>query len=233
MATDNPGVQTGHIRVSRNARYSMLGSISDSTRELWIVCHGYAQLAARFIRRFEPIAESQRAIVAPEALSRFYAERAPGEHSKESQVGASWMTAEDRESEIADYIGYLDVLAQALLQNRYRDKVTLRVLGFSQGTATVARWIANGKTEPDQVILWAGGVPPELDAAHVGKLAAQSPLIIVAAKRDEFIPWERTRAEVARIAGLGVRHELIEFDGTHDIDAATLTQVARTLPARG
>ena len=230
MPSGDSRILTGHISVPRSARYSQLGEIGAATREIWIVCHGYAQLAARFVRRFEPIASPDRVIVAPEALSRFYTERAPGEHSTESQVGASWMTAEDREAEIADYIRYLDALANAVLSPLQRSGVRLVALGFSQGTATVARWIANGVTKPDQVILWAGGTPPELDAAGAGRLAAGSPLIVVAAKRDEFIPKERTAAEVARIGNFGLRYELIEFDGTHDIDPATLRAIADRPP---
>src|SRR3546814_5982443 len=95
------------ITVPRTARYYTMGEPQDQPRELWYVCHGYAQLGSRFIRRFAPLDDGTRLIVAPEALSRFYLE-VKGRTHAESPVGASWMTREDRLSEIDDYVAYLD-----------------------------------------------------------------------------------------------------------------------------
>ena len=81
----------------RSARYFTLGSPEDAA-EVWFVCHGYGQLAARFLERFRPIEANRRCIVAPEGLSRFYLT----ETATERRVGASWMTREDRLHEIDD-----------------------------------------------------------------------------------------------------------------------------------
>ena len=45
-----------HLPVSRTARYFTIGDRTQALRELWFVCHGYGQLAGRFIRHFESIA---------------------------------------------------------------------------------------------------------------------------------------------------------------------------------
>ena len=42
--------------------------------EVWLVLHGYSQLAGGFLRWFEPAARPGRLIVAPEGLSRAYFE---------------------------------------------------------------------------------------------------------------------------------------------------------------
>jgi hypothetical protein len=63
-------MQEHHFSTPRTARYFTLGSPERST-DLWIVCHGYGQLASRFLERFRPIEAEQRGIVAPEGLSRF------------------------------------------------------------------------------------------------------------------------------------------------------------------
>ncbi|MCA1790257.1 MAG: hypothetical protein LC667_10475, partial [Thioalkalivibrio sp.] len=65
----------------RTARYRVLGDPA-SAREVWFVLHGYRQMAGRFIRRFGPLpgAGRSRAVVAPEALSRFYIEEEVGPH---------------------------------------------------------------------------------------------------------------------------------------------------------
>jgi len=95
-----------HLPVSRTARYFTIGEPDASLTELWFVCHGYGQLAGRFVRHFESIDAPHRMIVAPEALSRFYVEVAGKTHA-DTHVGASWMTREDRLSDIEDYVEYL------------------------------------------------------------------------------------------------------------------------------
>jgi hypothetical protein len=59
-----------HLGVSRTARYFTLGSEPATARELWVVLHGHAQLAERFLRWFEPLVDGATRVVAPEALSR-------------------------------------------------------------------------------------------------------------------------------------------------------------------
>ena len=60
-----------HIEVTRTARYWILGEELPSPSEVWFVLHGYRQLARRFLRRFERLADGTRAVVAPEAIARF------------------------------------------------------------------------------------------------------------------------------------------------------------------
>ncbi|HBD96841.1 MAG TPA: phospholipase, partial [Gemmatimonadetes bacterium] len=55
--------QERHIEVPKTARYWVLGEDIVSPDELWFVLHGYRQLAARFLRRFEGIADGTRRIV--------------------------------------------------------------------------------------------------------------------------------------------------------------------------
>ena len=145
-------MQEHTLTTPRTARYFTLG-VPERANDLWFVCHGYGQLAARFLERFRPIETGQRCIVAPEGLSRFYLSESPSER----RVGASWMTREDRLHEIDDYVRYLDAVYGAL-QPRAA-KVT--VLGFSQGTATACRWAALGSARIDRLILWGGEVPPD------------------------------------------------------------------------
>ena len=93
-----------HIETTRTARYYSLGSTEGSVKELWFVLHGYGQRAEEFIKNFLPIVHEDILIIAPEALSRFYTRGFAGD------VGASWMTREDRMHEIGDHIRYLDNL---------------------------------------------------------------------------------------------------------------------------
>ena len=65
-----PDILEHFIEVTRTAKYVTLGEPSDGVRELWVVLHGYRQLARRFVRRFRDLAEPTRWIVAPEELKR-------------------------------------------------------------------------------------------------------------------------------------------------------------------
>ena len=136
-----------HLEVVRTARHWVLGEGAARSGEVWFVLHGYQQLARRFLERFEGLADGTRVIVAPEALSRFYKDQTPGRHGPESPVGAAWMTREDREREIGDYVRYLDALADRVL-GPLRPGPRVTVLGFSQGVATAARWTVLGRTRP-------------------------------------------------------------------------------------
>ena len=216
-----------HIRVERTARYALLGEIGPKISDVWIVCHGYAQLATRFIEKFRGIAAPHRLIVAPEGLSRFYSDRGSGFHGPSAQVGASWMTSEDRESEISDYIRFLDAVYDEIFAVVPRRSATLRALGFSQGTSTVARWIASGHAVADQVIIWAGSIPPELSREGAGKLARGGrPLLLIAGDADQYITTKVLAAQFAALGALGVMAEVRRFFGGHDIDAETLIRIA-------
>ena len=205
-------MQEHHLTTSRSARYFTLGA-PEGASELWFVCHGYGQLAARFLERFRPLEVAERCIVAPEGLSRFYLT----ESAAERRVGASWMTREDRLNEIDDYVRYLDAVYGATRRNA---KVT--ALGFSQGTATVCRWAALGSSRIDRLILWGGEVPPDLDL----KLLRVPKLLLVYGTQDEFFTPKVVAANEARLRDHGVAYELVSFAGGHAIDADTLRRVS-------
>jgi predicted esterase len=215
--------------VSRSARYAVMGSFDGPLSEVWIVCHGQGQLAARFLSRFLPLERDDRLIIAPEALSRYYVTPPKGgPNPVNAPIGASWMTREDREREIEDYVRYLDSLHDEIFSHVARERVRLWVLGFSQGTATAARWVARGKVDPDRVVLWSGLLPPELNAGSAASLARQAPLTVVFGRNDEFASSELIAAQEARLKELGVPYETIRFDGGHEIVPDTLRSLAET-----
>ncbi|MGD0483546.1 MAG: phospholipase, partial [Gemmatimonadales bacterium] len=133
-----------HLTVERTARYFTIEPAEGgAAREVWFGLHGYAQLAEKFLRVLEGLDDGTRLIVAPEALARFYLHPEPPPTGV-GHIGASWMTREDRLSEIADNVAYLDALARHVFRQIARETVTLRVLGFSQGALAAARWAAQG-----------------------------------------------------------------------------------------
>ena len=205
-------MQEHHFSTSRSARYYTLGS-PEHAADLWFVCHGYGQLASRFLERFRPIEAERRCIVAPEGLSRFYLTESPTER----RVGASWMTREDRLREIDDYVRYLDgVYAEVAPRNA---RVT--ALGFSQGTATVCRWAGLGSSRIDRLIVWGGEVPPDLE---LKRLRVPS-LTLVYGTKDEFFTPKIIAVTESRLREHRIPYELVPFEGGHEIDEATLRRL--------
>jgi predicted esterase len=219
-----------HLGVTRTARYYTLGSPGPGVRELWLVCHGYGQLARYFLRRFAPLADGSRLLVAPEALSRFYLED-PGTSHTAARVGATWMTREDRLTEIQDYVRYLDAVHAQVLERLERKGVRLMVLGFSQGVATACRWAALGAAATDALILWAHGLPPDLDLAAAGERWRRLAVWLVAGERDAAYTAAAAAADGRRLAEHGVRQETVTFPGGHELDAATLTALGQRVRA--
>ncbi len=215
-----------HITVPRTARYHTLGRSGPELEQLWFVCHGYGQLAARFLRRFRGLDDGRRLIVAPEALSRYYLDDHGGPHGPESRVGATLMTREDRLNEIDDYVRYLDLLHDHVLARVNRSSVRVFILGFSQGTATAARWVTLGRARPDELVLWAGGFPPDLDMQRAAERLVDVRIRFVAGEHDRFASPEMLDAQVDKLRAHGLTPEVIRFDGGHHMDPDTLRGIA-------
>ena len=219
-------MQEHHIGVTRSARYFTLGDSSRGVGEVWFACHGYGQLAARFLEKLRVLGDGRRYLVAPEGLSRFYL----SESSTERRVGASWMTREDRLAEIDDYVPYLDAVYADVFRSLDRAGVTVHALGYSQGASTVSRWVAMGKAKIDRLTLWGGEFPPDLDLASgpaPGRLRSVK-LTLVYGRSDEYITPKVVQAVTTRLRQHGIPYEEIPFDGGHELNEAVLSGLAKT-----
>lgn len=148
-----PGpIRAVHCQVQRTARYYVAEPVEPPT-EIVLAVHGYAQSAEAFLWEVRPALGPSQILVAPEGLSRFYRRGVEGE------VVASWMTREDRLFEIEDHCRFLDQVWH-LVTSPFRDP-SVRVIGFSQGVATVTRWLARSAFPVRQLILWAGSIPQD------------------------------------------------------------------------
>jgi predicted esterase len=207
-----------NITISKTARYYLSQEISDKIKSVWFVLHGYGQLAEEFIQNFDAISNVNTLIVAPEALNRFYWKGFAG------KIGATWMTKEDRLNEIKDYINFLDMVYSEVMGNCSSKNVKVLVLGFSQGTATVCRWIVNSKVKVDKLILWGGTIPPDINIKSSEKILEASKLTIVIGGEDEFINENQVDLEIKRLKENKLFYQLIRFDGKHEIKPEILRQ---------
>jgi predicted esterase len=214
------------ITTRRSARYYTLGLEGLSAREVWFACHGYGQLAGRFLEKLRVLDDGSRVLVAPEGLSRFYLSESPAER----RVGACWMTREDRLAEIDDYVQYLDAVYAAVFARVDRGAVTVHALGYSQGAATVSRWAATGTARVDRVVLWGGELPPDLDLSKepaAGRLRAGR-LTFVYGRSDEFITPKVVETTKQRLMQHGIPYRELPFDGGHELSPSVLADLAAT-----
>ena len=220
------------IKVRRSARYYTLGPDDDrAVRDVWFVLHGYGQLAAQFIKVFEVVDDGTRLIVAPEALNRFYVSSVDSTPAAERAVGATWMTREDRLNDIDDYVAYLDnVSAQVLDRFRANGKLPRVVLlGFSQGTATAARWVGHGSLRPAHVVFWGGLLPPDAQLSARDHPLRRAKLHVLIGSRDRFTANEVIAAEERRLRETGLSVQVERYTGGHGIAKDALVKLARSL----
>jgi len=222
-------IEEHHIEVPRTARYATLGLDTHSPAEVWIVLHGYRQLARSFLRRFVALDDGTRWLVAPEALSRFYTGAERGRHGPESKVGATWMTRDDRENEIRDYVRYLDLTAAKIL-SWLPGPVRLTVLGFSQGAHTAARWAAYGRAPIARLVLWGEHLPADLDMERAAPRYRTMELVFVRGDADPVLGGEPAAAEAEKLDGWTLRPRVLAYPGGHDILSGPLSELAASGP---
>jgi dienelactone hydrolase len=220
--TGDRGIRSASITVQRSARIALLGPQGPGVRELWYVMHGYGQLAAPFLEDFRAIDDGTRLIVAPEALSRFYDGDAQARMHKNVRVGASWMTREDRESEIADYLSYLDAVHASIVATIPGAEPAITVLGFSQGGATAARWVASGRVNAARLVVWGSQFPPELDLADARAPLRRAETTLVIGTTDIYATPKIVEKETSRLRDAGFPFRFLTFQGGHRLDDDTL-----------
>ncbi|HNR73225.1 MAG: putative esterase/lipase [Bacteroidetes bacterium OLB12] len=207
------------------ARYFTSGAITTQTRNIWFVLHGYGQLAQYFIRKFEILKPPETVVIAPEGLSRFYLQDVNTRvQSGNAKVGATWMTRENRLTDIENYLNFLCKLYRTEIPNDYTGHIT--ILGFSQGAATASRWATDSRIRFNRLILWAGVFPPDMNLEQAGSLLQRKEVLQVYGTNDPFMN-ELRLAEMQQInARLGVTPRVITFTGKHEINTEVLKQIS-------
>ena len=214
-----------HLTVQRTARYYTLGAASGAPKSIWFLLHGYGQLAGEFIRYFGDLANDDTLIVAPEAMNRFYLVGPDKAPARDRPVGATWMTREDRDCEIADYVEYLDALHAELAAAPSSFGATVNLIGFSQGAATATRWITHGKAQLDRLILWGGLLPPETDLTRGEAVLRNAKLTFVLGDRDQYVNESMLSAETVRLEQAGIPFDVIRYEGGHAIKRAVFARL--------
>lgn len=201
-------IEEKNIKVPRTARYYISGNLNNKTKNVWFVLHGYGQLAKDFIKWFDELANEETVVIAPEALSKFYLNGGYG------NIGATWMTKEDRENEIKDYVNYLDELYAMLISRKQKSTITVNAIGFSQGAATLSRWVILGKSKIDKVIFWAGEIPNDLDYSKLKNIETH----LVFGNKDSIFPGDFYKTQEKLLDKFEVKYKTHIFEGGHEVN---------------
>jgi predicted esterase len=206
-----------HFVHQKTFRYEVIGNKNANT--VMYVLHGYGQLARFFIRKFEHLAD-EFLIVAPEGMHRFYLNGSSG------RVGTSWMTKEDRETDIQDNLMWLNSLDKALSEEfTFSERI---ILGFSQGGATAARWYFNGNFQKDTLIIWASVFPPDIDRNEWIEQSQHNKNYFVLGTDDEYYDQEEQKAAILFYSTLNFN--CLDYNGKHEIHKETLDHILRRNP---
>lgn len=188
-------------------------------KEIWLVLHGYGQLAEFFLRKFRPFFDPSRLFVAPEGINRSYREGFSG------RVGANWMTKHQRETDIINGMNYLNAVAGNVLKT-YGEKPEINVLGFSQGAATVSRWVVQSPLPIQKLVLWGGALAVDLDKQKLQEKAKNLHLILATGDNDPLITPDKMKEHLDHVGTFAFRKlSNFTYTGGHDLDGQLLYQI--------
>jgi predicted esterase len=182
LSKNKNSIQMKHLtlKIETTANFYVLGNPSPNIKQLWIVCHGYAQTADEFLTNFNDLDDGTRLIVAPEGLNNFYRKGFQGD------VVSLWMTKRHRETQIEDYCNYLQKLYEHFIPMISKD-VRIVILGFSQGAATVTRWALEKMPHFNDLLLWAGLPPEDLDYRSKKEYLSDKNLFLLYGTTDNLL----------------------------------------------
>ncbi len=210
-------MQTHRLKTSRTARLLQHGDLNVDTKLVWIAAHGYGMDIERFCKWFSDL-DVPNAVLCPEGLSRFYWGGFSG------RPAASWMTSSERLEEIKDFCEWMDQVYAFAKTHAPHAKIVL--LGFSQGAATIMRWISARPKPFWRIVLWSG-TPPE-DIIYDSQVLVEEKLLSYWGKADELVSWQKASQ---RFDEVGLPFQRRFFEGGHRIESEPLSALAQELLA--
>lgn len=207
------------VSYSATNTYNTLNEITENTKNVWIVFHGMGYLSKYFINYFSELSVGENYIIAPQAPSKYYQDRAF------KHVGASWLTRENTVAETKNILNYVDAVYK---KEVFGTVPNLIVLGYSQGVSIATRWVASRKIQCDKLILHSGGIPNELQPSDFEFLKTSSEVIYVYGDKDQYITEARKTEEHIKGSKLFKDRLNIEvFEGIHEMSREFLLKTSK------
>ncbi len=199
--------------------YSTLNTISEKTKNIWIVFHGMGYLSKYFIKYFSELNVDENYIIAPQAPSKYYQDK------NFKHVGASWLTRENTISETQNILNYIDAVIEKEISGIVPNLI---VLGYSQGVSIATRWVANRKIQCDTLILHSGGIPSELQPTDFEFLKPTSKVIYLYGDKDQYITEAKKTEESLKSNKLFKERLIIEvFEGIHEVNKEFILKISQ------
>lgn len=198
------------VTYSTKNTYETLNSITLKTKNVWLVFHGIGYLSRYFIQYFSKLNPEENYIVAPQAPSKYYLK------NEYKYVGASWLTKESTPMETENVLTYVDAVFK---EEELPKNINLVLFGFSQGVSIVMRWMAQRQIKCHALILYAGGIPNELEKEDFEFVDWEHTRVkIVYGDADSYLNKERRTLEQAKIDKLfSGNAEMTTFEGGHEM----------------
>lgn len=199
--------------------YRTLNSLTEKTKNVWIVFHGMGYLSKYFINYFSELNTEENYVIAPQAPSKYYQDKAF------KHVGASWLTRESTVAETQNILNYVDAVFEKEI---FGTLPNLIVLGYSQGVSIATRWVANRKIQCEKLILHSGGIPKELQPSDFEFLNPSAEVIYIYGDKDQYITEARKTEEQLKGSEIFQNRLNIQvFDGIHEISREFLLKISK------
>ena len=212
-----------NISFEFSSSYITHNQLTDNTENIWIVFHGYGQLSKYFIRRFDVLDGDKNYIIAPQGLSKFYVDE------DYKNVGASWLTKEDRGSDLLNQQKYLIKLMDELKLKIDFSKIKINFFGFSQGVSALTRLLMNYNMKVNNIIIWAGWVPDEFFNINKDVLKDTN-LFFVVGNKDKYYNNPIIKGYLKKIKNiLNKEIDYFVFNGGHIVDRKVLKKINEKL----
>lgn len=194
---------------SNRNTYATLNTLTEKTKYVWLVFHGIGFLSRYFLRYFTDFPVEEHYFIAPQAPSKYYLN---GEYK---HVGASWLTRENTSMEKDNVMAYLDRIWEV---ENLPEHCQLIVFGYSQGVSIATRFIVHRKINPEQIILYAGGVPEEHNSESFHFLNEETQITFIYGKADPYLNPARMNREQDKLHKMFAgRAEILAFEGGHEL----------------
>ncbi|MEK7729645.1 MAG: dienelactone hydrolase family protein [candidate division KSB1 bacterium] len=214
---------TGKLSMAHSVYYAVAAPETEAPAPLLLVLHGFGQVAAEFIKIFEPLVQRGILVAAPQAPHQFYRSLA------DRTVGFSWLTRYERDQSIQDFAGYMEKFYDLVRRERRVDTQRVFVLGFSQGVSMAYRMWAHSRVPLAGGIACGGDLPPDIGE----RLSALSPLrvLLVHGRHDQIVPLRKAHEAQTQLENAGMPVELFEFEGQHLIPPEAMPRFAKLIGA--
>ncbi len=197
---------THTIATTIHGRYLLTIPEGRGPHPLMVGFHGYGENAEVNLEALRSIPGADSwAVCAVQALHRFY------DRKTEAVVG-SWMTKQDRELAIADNVGYVHSILEAIRRKPWVGEKLVYV-GFSQGVAMAYRAAALAGFPSQGLIALGGDLPADVLATGLNGFPE---LLMGTGSADPWYTPARLAEDQTRIEALGLKPSTLIFEGGHE-----------------